>query len=412
MAKLIKNTESDKDFSKNIYASNENILPVEALEKDLAANQERLKNGNIPAALPKFDNLKMLTQTRQLLQERKCKTIHFKDAIMYHNDTPIIFPSTIVLLQGQTGTHKSRVAQLFCSVFLSIFKGMVGLLDFYAKSRVFVLFVDTERNLTEQLPYALQQIQIQAGFSMEEEPANFDFISLLEIPRKERFEALDAYLRELRKRVEGHIFVVLDVVTDCLDDFNRTDSTMQLVDMLNISINKHDTTFCCVIHENPGINNKARGHAGTELVNKASTVIQVALEDEEADVYRIKFLKTRSTKKPEPIHFYYDETAKTLKLAENDSFKIKEQGKKITINDVINVLEAGYLGNFPLSKKVICEELCNWLSIEVSEKTIMGVLDTMINDKLKVVNQHKPYFLHKEKKGREVFFNLIEAENE
>ena len=38
-----------------------------------------------------------------------------------------------------------------------------------------VIYVDSERNNSEQLPYALQSIQINAGYEKKAHPPNFDY---------------------------------------------------------------------------------------------------------------------------------------------------------------------------------------------------------------------------------------------
>ena len=81
-----------------------------------------------------------------------------------------------------------------------------------------VVYVDTERNLSEQLPYALQSIQIKAGYDKADHPNNFEYISLLQINRKERFTTLNEYLNHIKKSTNNPLFIVLDVSTDCIED--------------------------------------------------------------------------------------------------------------------------------------------------------------------------------------------------
>lgn len=187
-----------------------------------------------------------------------------------------------------------------------------------------VCYVDTERNLTEQLPAALQSIQIKAGYRIDEHPAGFEYVTLLDIPREQRFEALKEYFDYSRTKSDKHIVVVLDVLTDCCKDFNRTDDAMPLIDHLNRAINNFNVTFICIIHENPG-SEKARGHLGTELANKASTIMQVGYEKDasgkDTDLIRVKFIKCRNTKRHEPFHLKYCDTFKGLVLADESEVK-------------------------------------------------------------------------------------------
>ncbi len=94
------------------------------------------------------------------MRARKVGEITFAKAIISRKCVPILFPNTINLIQGQAGSYKSRFAELFMSVLLKLLSCENPLLGFESNQEIDYtgVFVDTERNLTEQLPYALQQI--------------------------------------------------------------------------------------------------------------------------------------------------------------------------------------------------------------------------------------------------------------
>lgn len=396
-------------------ASPEANIPFSELQTEVVECEKNLSNSNHSQKPTK--NLDIIMRTRELLRERKQKEITFAKAIIARNGLPIIFPNTINLIQGQAGSHKSRVAELLMSVILKIFGCTNILLGFEAnqETQYTGVYVDTERNLTEQFPYALQQIQIQAGYNRSDNPSNFDFISLLEIPRKERFETLSAFLKDIRLEHENHIFIILDVVTDCIEDFNRSDDSMQLTDMLNMMINRYNVTFLCVIHENPNGSNKARGHIGTELMNKSSTVMQVGFEtnsdNSPSNILRLKFLKCRSTERPEPIHVLFDKEQRQLVLADTDEVNevFEKRKSKAVESDVIDHLSE-MVKEFPISKKQLIGDLEQWL--DASGKTIEERLNTIIATEKVIHRESKPYILFKDgKKGKNVMFNIKPIED-
>ena len=268
------------------------------------------------------DNLKKILETSGKLKLLKEKDIRFSDPVLSQMENAVIFPHTINVIQGQAGVHKSRLAEIICAAFLKRHDCNNELLGFKRNNfdaNYTVIHVDTERNLTEQLPFALQSIQIKAGYIKTDHPANFAYISLLEIPRKERFSALDEYLNYIKSITNNPLFIVLDVSTDCIEDFNKTDKSMELIDLMNKAINEHNLIFLCLIHENPK-SDKARGHFGTELMNKASTVMQVGFEKDsnqnDTDIIRVKYLKCRSTAKNTPFYIKYSPEEKGLVLAD------------------------------------------------------------------------------------------------
>ncbi|MBK8966967.1 MAG: hypothetical protein IPM36_09865 [Lewinellaceae bacterium] len=225
------------------------------------------------------------------------QTIRFSQPLINLNGQGVIFPQTINVLQGQSGVHKSRVAGMFASLLLSRRNTAAGTLGFELEleSDSVVRYMDTGRNLNDQLPYALQCIQVNADLTSLYQLERLIRPSLLEFRREERISALEAYLAYLRDRFTQHIFIILDVVSDCVSDFNRTGDSTRLVDMRSMSWSHATMPHLCVcIRENPN-QQKARGHLGTELFNKATTAIQLAAEQNgegmPSDIIRLRCIK-------------------------------------------------------------------------------------------------------------------------
>ena len=226
------------------------------------------------------ESLKKVLATMERIKKIKETDIKFDEAMLLQGSNMVFYPQTINLIQGQAGVHKSRLAQIICSALLKRPNFEAELLGFSLSINApeyTVFYVDTERNQSTQFPYALQSIQMNAGYKKNDHPETFLYSSLLEVPRRERFAVLNEHLELLKQNSKNPLFVVLDVSTDCIEDFNKTDKSMELIDLMNVAVNQHDAVFLCLIHENPRTE-KARGHFGTELLNKASTVMQVSFE--------------------------------------------------------------------------------------------------------------------------------------
>lgn len=360
---------------------------------------------------PELSRLDKVLKTREILSMNKSQKIIFSNPILSQNENPVFFPKTINVLQGKAGVHKSRLAQIICSSLLKTNVCSKELLNF--KADIFksyaICYVDTERNLSEQLPYALQQIQVMAGYNIEDNPDNFDYISLLEFERKERFEVLNEYLNHVRTKYNRHIFIVLDVITDCVYNFNDAKDSMALIDMMNITINRYDVTFLCLIHENPGSVDKARGHLGTEIMNKASTVIQVGFEKDsehkEMDLVKVAYLKCRSSKKHEPFYVQYSDDDNSLVLADQDIvFELMQRKKqKASSLDIIEKIEI--ILSEPLSRRELLSELCSEFSCteRLMEDRLREIMDAkaILRDK-----DYKDCHLVKEKQGKTLFYKL------
>jgi hypothetical protein len=328
-------------------------------------------------------HLDHLLATHKILQERVASIVAHPEPILSQNGQGIIWPHTINLIQGQTGTHKSRVAELICSILIAqeeLRGETLGLaLGSPTAHPYSVCYVDTERNLQEQFIQAIQTMKQRAGYAHHEHPAHFDYNSLLDIPRTERLEALRQYLDHIRSRMAGHLLIILDQLADCVTDFNDPKESMLLTDLLNVMVNKQDVTFLCIIHENPG-GSKARGHLGTESANKASTVLQVGFlksaSGTPSDVIQMKYIKRRSGAPNLTFRVQYDAEKGELVWADKDAEKAALDGRKLTAIPSAVIAELGALLTKPLPVTQLKIQLSEKLG--ASEKTIGYRLDELI----------------------------------
>ena len=306
---------------------------------------------------------------------------------MWHDDEPAIWPRSITLIQGQTGVHKSRVAELFGSAILPegpngrqgdslgiSFKPVDGV-----KYRL--LYVDTERNLSDQLPFAIQNLKQRAGYGFKDHPAELFCTSLVNLPRKQRFARLAEFLAYHRANFSGHLIVILDVLSDCVSDFNDVEASLELMDLLNVAVNEQDVTFLAVLHENPGTGAaKARGHLGTEASNKASSILQVSFVKEKGiapGLIQLLYLKRRYA--PGGCAFFatYDQEAKGLVRTNPGLFEVVAKASETTIKCKASTATVllhlpDLLANGPLSVGELEGKLAHRLTI--SERSVKKFL--------------------------------------
>jgi len=396
--------------------ANHNVNPLNNLDslKESITNPEQWKSKKTEDTdCATSQNLKKLLQTQQSLRELKSKDIRFSPPILMRDDAAVIFPNTINAIQGQTGAHKSRLAEVICSSMLKRISCDNELLGFKRRSLDTthrLLYVDTERNTNDQLPAALQKIQLGAGYTIEDNPPQFDYISLLTIDREARFATLNEYFMRMRQETDAPIFAVLDVTSDCVEDFNKVDKSMQLIDMMGRAINEHNVTFLCILHENPR-SDKMRGHLGTELSNKSSTVIQVAFEKDsrqnDTDLIKVKFVKCRSTRRHEPFYVKYSDEHRGLVLADFNEIKetLDTKKHKASTEELIEILEL-YMGDgSEMTRRDLIENLCNDLNIK--QRTVENRLKELMSNGEKLTDNGEEYcHLVKEKREKQIFYRL------
>ena len=275
--------------------------------------------------------------------------------------------------------------------------------------RFCVCYIDTERNQTEELPFAIQGIKIKAGFTLSDQPADFRFTSIKAVERKERFEAIEAFLGHLREQTPLHLFCLIDVVTDAVGDFNDAKESMKLYDFVGNLCDRHNATFLLVIHQNPGTE-KARGHTGTEAANKASTALQIGFERDgggnETDLIRLRYLKLRRGKRPEPLYLKFSEEAKGLIVADAVSIAahVNHRKHKADSEDIadrlVSLLADGALPKSDVWVTLESEFKAKNATIRERLKTIIAEQPTMFNEEGQAVR------LAEYREGRNQFFKL------
>ena len=347
----------------------------------------------------------LLREIQETIESKACQDIRFAQPLLTLDGVGIIYPNTLTVIQGQKGVHKSRLTENICAAFVKTDanREFIGF-KIAPLKRFHVVYGDTERNLNDQFPFAIQRIKELAGFDKASRPANLEAFSLIEIERTERFEAVKQYLDDVRqKHADEHIVVVLDVITDCIGSFNDPKESMKLLDHLNMMINRYNVSFICVIHENPNSfgEAKARGHLGTELINKASTVISISFDKGAngvaTDLIALKFLHTRNTKKPEPHYLRYSEEVRGLVVA--DAAFVADQkslkAEKAELGELKDWLLENVIGE--ISKTDLVGQLTEYF--ECTSKTV--------ETRLKSLMEGATPFLTRTKQGKEVVFALV-----
>ena len=117
---------------------------------------------------------------------------------------------------------------------------------------------------------------------------------------------------------------IKDLVTSINDERESTEVSSKLL--------KWSTEYNChimvVLHENPS-NDKSRGHIGTELTNKAETVLQVAVDDKNSNVSVVRAAACRN-KEFEDFAFEIVEGLPHIK----DGYSIDKKPSKTALNDL------------------------------------------------------------------------------
>ncbi len=105
-----------------------------------------------------------------------------------------------------------------------------------------------------------------------------------------RIEVIDYALRQNK----GYGLVIIDGIRDLMLDINSTSESVEVINKMMEWSSKYDLHIHCVLHLNKGDNN-VRGHIGTEMSNKAETVLVITKSAE--NPLSVKFMRCISARR-------------------------------------------------------------------------------------------------------------------
>jgi hypothetical protein len=199
-------------------------------------------------------------------------------------DKPIFTRGNISCISGKAKSRKTFLISLLTAQILES--------DYNAR----ILIFDTEQG-NFHVQRVARRIHRLVGYEPTENKENMRMFALRELSTEERLNFVrDAVLHFLPD------LVFIDGIRDLLKDFNDIRESSEIVNLLMKLSSELDCHICAVLHENKG-DTSLRGHAGTELQNKAETVISVTL-DGTVTAVEPKFCRNMPF---EPFHFRVNE---------------------------------------------------------------------------------------------------------
>ncbi len=159
-----------------------------------------------------------------------------------------------------------------------------------------VLFFDTEQGNYHAHSTA------NRIFKLNNESAipHFQYIKLRELDMAKKKDIIN-YMIEMNPQVG---YVIIDGIRDLLSDINSPVEATEIKDWLLQISSKHNIHITVILHTNKTDNN-ARGHIGTELINKCETTVLIEKDSKNQDVSVAKFEYTRD-KTPDDFAFSVD----------------------------------------------------------------------------------------------------------
>lgn len=151
-----------------------------------------------------------------------------------------------------------------------------------------ILYVDTEQSLAD-CQRVMHRIHHLAGLPTDTDHPRLVFLALRQYSPEERVTLIEQALAE----IPGIGLAIIDGVRDLLHDINNPVEATNIVSKLMRWTDLYQIHIHTVLHQNKS-DEHARGHVGTELDNKAETVLLVERDRQDGNVSVVKPMFTRS----------------------------------------------------------------------------------------------------------------------
>ena len=196
---------------------------------------------------------------------------------------------TLGNFSASTGKAKSKKTFNVCAIVAAAMTG--GTVLNYSASlpprKRRILYVDTEQSRFH-CKRVLCRILRLAGLPTDAHPPLLEFLCLRGYATKERLRKIEEAIYDL----DNLGLVVIDGIRDLAHDINSPGEATDLITKLMQWTDERRIHIHTVLHLNKGDDN-TRGHLGTELNNKAETVLQITKDDFDRDISSVAAMHIR-----------------------------------------------------------------------------------------------------------------------
>ncbi|PKG44053.1 AAA family ATPase [Psychroflexus sp. MES1-P1E] len=185
-----------------------------------------------------------------------------------------------------------------------------------------VIYFDTEQG-KYHVQLALKRICKQIRVDIPE-----DLVYYL---RSEKPSERLKIIEDIIYNTENLGFVVIDGIKDLVTSINDEGEATMIASKLLKWTEEKNIHITTVLHQNKSDNN-ARGHIGTELINKAETVLAVSKNEQDKDISIVEAQQCRN-REPEPFAFEINEDGLPV-IVEDFEIRTETKNSKFDITEL------------------------------------------------------------------------------
>ncbi|NUN88554.1 AAA family ATPase [Bacteroides uniformis] len=151
-----------------------------------------------------------------------------------------------------------------------------------------VLYVDTEQSPHHCLN-VMERIMRMAGLPDDRDNENLEFLALRKYTPEQRIRIVEQAIYH----TPNLGLVIIDGIRDMVYDINSPSESTRIISKLMQWTDDRQIHIHTILHQNKGDEN-ARGHIGTELNNKAETVLLVEKDKSNGDISKVSAMHIRA----------------------------------------------------------------------------------------------------------------------
>ena len=196
---------------------------------------------------------------------------------------------------------------------------------------------------------------------------------------------------------KGYGLVIIDGIRDLMLDINSTSESVEVINKMMEWSSHYDLHIHCVLHLNKGDSN-VRGHIGTEMSNKAETVLVISKSSENLAISEVHALHIRE-KEFKPFSFTVDDNGLPV-IANGHTFGDAQKPKQrtnfteLTVEQHRETLSAAFDGK-PIRgfENVLQRLIASYETIGCKRgRSVIIKLLQYLMDNLKLVASRTSYF--------------------
>lgn len=257
-----------------------------------------------------------------------------------------------------------------------------------------IIYFDTEQS-RYHCHNVVERIYRLAGLSLKSEDKRIKFYGLREFTPALRIALIDYALR----KSSGVGLVIIDGLRDLMYDINNAKESTDVMTMLMAWTSNYNLHIHCVLHLNKNDNN-TRGHIGTELENKAETVLVISKDKSDSNVSEVK-----------PMHMRDKEFTSFAFQIDDNSLPVLSDGCHVTVlkpkdkpltsltNDIHqNVLKKLFATSLSVKYEELVKSMIQAYTAEGYKRGKNGVKDLLkaLMNKNIITHDNQGYHFHPE----------------